>query len=972
MVALTDHQRRSLADSGCEIRSDALTRTLYATDASIYRIEPRAVAFPRSAVETSAVVRAAAAAGLSVIPRGAGTGLAGGALGDGVVVDLARHSRWIDGLDLERRTVRVGAGVVLDQLNAFLRPHGLWFGPDVATSSRATLGGMIASNSSGAHAPVYGTTVDHVEALEVVLANGAVAFVARDGAGLPELRDEVDRVVAGHAPAIRQRLPDLLVKRWPGYGLDEVLRHPGDLTRLLCGSEGTLAAVTSAVLGVVPMPARRALGVVFFASVAEAMAAAVELLDLAPAAIEHIDRPLFDQTRGQREFAAARALLGLDEQTCESILLVELFGEADDQLEQLAGCRLGLRRTVLRGAAEQEMVWGVRRSGLSLLTAHPGPAKPVTGIEDVCVRPRDLPAYVAGLHEIVGRLGLAASFYGHVASGELHVRPILDLHRAEDVAKLRKIADQVADLCRRFGGSLAAEHGLGIARTEYLEQQIGPELVAATAAIKRLFDAGNLLNPGKVVDDGRYRIDRDLRLGVGSDLVLPFAPALGFVDRDRSFVGNLEQCNGCGGCRKDAPAMCPTFIATGEEIQSTRGRANTIRAVLEGRLGAGDLGSEELAEALDNCLSCKACRRECPSNVDLALLKAELLHARHRLAGVPLRDRVIAAADLLGRFGSSLPWLANAVAGSAPGRRLVAAVLGFDPARPLPAFAGQRFDRWLAARPRAAPGPRGRVVLWDDTWVRYHEPGIGRAAVAVLEAAGYEVVLAEGRRCCGRPAASRGLLDEARRLGEHNVALLRGLADGAPIVFLEPSCYSMFADEYRQFQIPGAGEVAARCMLFEELLAGLLASQPDALAFRGNGLRVAIHGHCHVKALGDARLLPRLAQRIPGARAELLATGCCGMAGAFGMMASKAALSRAVATPLVEAIEALPEGTRVVACGTSCRTQIRHLTDAEPLHMAELLAAHLARPLCERGIGHGNGNGQGGEAEREGGLSPRS
>jgi FAD/FMN-containing dehydrogenase/Fe-S oxidoreductase len=940
--SLTDRQRRTLADSGCELRSDALTRTLYATDASIYRIEPAAVAFPRSAAETAALLRAAAGADLSVIPRGAGTGLAGGALGDGVVVDLARHSRSIDGLDLERRTVRVGAGVVLDQLNAFLRPHGLWFGPDVATSSRATLGGMIASNSSGAHAPVYGTTADHVEALEAVLADGTVALVGRDGAGLETLRDEVDRVVATHAAAIADRLPDLLVKHWPGYGLDEVLRHPGDLTRLLCGSEGTLAAVSSAVLRVVPLPTRRSLGIVFFASMAEAMAAAVELLELEPAAIEHIDRPLVDQTRGQREFRAARALLGLDEQPCESILVVELFGEAEDRLEALLCSRLGSRRMALRDPAQQELVWGVRRAGLSLLTGCPGPAKPATGIEDVCVRPRDLPAYVAGLQEILARLGLSASFYGHVASGELHVRPVLDLHRAEDVARLRRVADEVADLCRRFGGSIAAEHGLGIARTEYLEGQIGPELVAATAAIKRIFDASGVLNPGKVVDDGRYRIDRDLRLGPGSELVLPFAETVGFVDRDRSFAGNLEQCNGCGGCRKDAPTMCPTFVATGEEIQSTRGRANTIRAVLEGRLGGGSLEAEELAEALDNCLSCKACRRECPSNVDLALLKAELLHARHRQRGVPLRDRVIGAADSLGRLGTIAPWLANAVAGSTPGRRLVAAALGLDPSRPLPAFARQRFDRWFAARPRPTPGPHGKLVLWDDTWVRYHEPGIGRAAVAVLEAAGYELVLAEGRRCCGRPAASRGLLDEVRRLGEHNLALLRGLADGAPVVFLEPSCYSMFIDEYRQLRIPGAAEVAARCVLFEELLAGLLAAQPDALVFRGNGLHVAIHGHCHTKALGDPRLLPRLVQRIPGARAELLATGCCGMAGAFGMMAAKQALSRAVASPLVEAIAALPEGTRVVACGTSCRAQVRHLTPAEPLHMAELLAASLA------------------------------
>ena len=939
--ALTDHQRRSLAESGCEVRSDALTRTLYATDASIYRIDPRAVAFPRSAAEAATVVRAAAGAGLPVIPRGAGTGLAGGAIGDGLVIDLARHSRQIGSLDRERRTVRVGAGVVLDQLNAFLRPHRLWFGPDVATSSRATLGGMIANNSSGAHAPVYGTTVDHVEALEVVLADGTVAVVGRDREGLAGLRDQVDRVVARHAAMIRERLPEVLVKRWPGYGLDDALRQPGDLTRIVCGSEGTLAAVTAAVLRVVPLPAKRSLGLVFFASVAEAMQATVELLGLAPAAIEHVDRLLFDQTRGQRAYQAARDLLGLDREPCESILLVEFFGEADDRLETLLRSRLGLRRMALRGPAEQELVWGVRRDGLSLLTGCVGAAKPAAGIEDVCVRPRDLPAFVAGLQEILDRLGLATSYYGHVASGELHVRPTLDLHRAEDVERLRRVADEVSDLCRRFGGSLAAEHGLGIARTEYLDRHLGSALADATREIKRLFDASGVMNPGKVVDDGRYRIDRNLRLGVGSDLVLPFAETIGFVDRDRSFVGNLEQCNGCGGCRKDAPTMCPTFIATGEEIQSTRGRANTIRAVLEGRLGGGDLASEELAEALDNCLSCKACRRECPSNVDLALLKAELLHAHHRASGVAVRDRVIAAADALGRLGTSVPWLANAATGSTPGRRLVAAALGFDRSRPLPAFADQRFDRWFAARPRPVPGKRGRLVLWDDTWVRYHEPEIGRAAVAVLEHASFEVVLAEGRRCCGRPAASRGLLDQARRLGEHNVALLRGLADGAPVVFLEPSCYSMFVDEYRQFGIPGAGEVAARCVPFEELLASVLGSEPGALAFRGDDLQVAIHGHCHAKALGDARLLPRLAQRIPGARAELLATGCCGMAGAFGMMASKAALSRAVAAPLVEAIESQPEGTLVVACGTSCRQQIRHLTGAQPLHMAELLASAL-------------------------------
>jgi len=941
MSGLTSSQGRTLAATGCEVRTDDLTRTLYATDASIYQIQPLAVAFPRSAGEASAVIRAAADSDLAVIPRGAGSGLTGGALGEGLVVDLARYNRTIGRLDLDSRTVRVGAGVVLDQLNGALRQHGLWFGPDVATSSRATLGGMIGNNSSGAYAPVYGTTVDHVEALEVVLGDGTVALVGRSHDELTGLRDAADVVVSRHARAIVDRLPDQLVKRWPGYAFDEALRRPGDLTRLVCGSEGTLAAVTSAIVKVVPRPDRRGLGVVFFDSVTEAMAAAVELLDLKPAAIEHVDRILLDQTRGQLPFARARSLLKLDESPCESMLLVDFFDDVDERLDLLAGRGVGTRRLVVRDPAEQELIWEVRKAGLSLLTGCRGPSKPTTCIEDVCVRPEQLPEYVAGLQEILGRLGLTASFYGHAASGELHVRPALDLHQPEDVARLREVSDEVSDLCRRFGGSLAAEHGVGIPRTEYLEPFLGSELVAATREIKDLFDPKGVMNPGKIVDTGLSRIDRDLRLGEGSEIDLPFVEQLGWVHKDGSFVGNLEQCNGCGGCLKDTPSMCPTFVATGEEIMSTRGRANAIRAVLMGRLGAEGLASAELDQALSNCLSCKACRTECPSNVDLAALKAELLHARHGQQGVPLRDRIIAAADRLGRLGTSVPTVANAVLGSSGARRVLGALLGVDPERRLPSYAAERFDRWFNARSGVAPGPRGPLILWDDTWVRYHEPGVGRAAVAVLETAGYEVMLARGRKCCGRPAASRGLLDEARRLGEHNVALLLDVEPSAPVVFLEPSCYSMFVDEYLQFRIPGADRLADRCVLFEGLIGDLLGSETDALGFREDQVRVAIHGHCHAKALGAASRLTELAARIPGVRAELLDTGCCGMAGAFGMLQKTASLSRTVAGPLVEAIDSLPLGTQVVASGTSCRHQIADLTDAEPVHMAELLAEHL-------------------------------
>ncbi|NLX21228.1 MAG: FAD-binding protein [Phycisphaerae bacterium] len=938
--------------TACELRFDDLTRALYSTDASIYQIRPVGVAFPRNADEASTLLRAAADADLSVIPRGAGTGLAGGAVGDGLVVDFARYTRQVTDLNLEARTVRVGPGVVLDQLNAVLKPHGLTFGPDVATSSRATLGGMIASNSSGARTPRYGTTVDHVASVDVVLADGTVATVGRGCDGLADIRAAADRLIGPHVDLIRERLPDDMPKRWPGYGLDDYLREPGDLSKLIGGSEGTLAGIISAELDIVPVPREKGLAIFFFASIPEAMQATVEFLDLKPVAIEHIDRLLFDQTKGQLAFKAARSLMRLDEEPCESILIVEFYDDVDEKLAAIGRRQVGLRRLICRDPREQELVWQVRKQGLSLLTGCKGSAKPTPGIEDVCVRPHQLPEYVNGLMDLFKRVGVQGSFYGHAASGELHVRPKVDLHTAEGVAQYRQITDEVSALCKQFKGSLASEHGVGIARTEYLAEQLGEQLQAVTRHIKALFDPRQVLNPGKLIDDGRYRIDRCLRTGPGRRIELPFLPVLGYVERDGSFVANLEQCNGCGGCRKDLPVMCPTFIVTQEEIMSPRGRANTIRATLEGRLGTGDpLASKELGTALDNCLSCKACKTECPSNVDIAQLKADLNHARHRRSGVPLLDRLIANADLLGRMNAGLlAPMVNAVMRLSLARQLMALVLGFTPDRPMPAYARQRFDRWFARHRKGGSGSsvskstrstRGRVILWDDTWVRYNEPHIGQAAVKVLEAAGFEIALAEGRKCCGRPAMSRGVLDMVDRLGRHNVSMFMEQGGDEPIIFLEPSCHSMFIDDYLNLHIPNAERVAPRCVSFEDFIFGLLERDPAAIPFRKDGLRVAIHGHCHTKALGDVNLLPRLAGKIPGAQVRLLETACCGMAGAFGMLKSKYELSRQVAQPLVDKINALEPGTELVASGTSCRHQITHLTTAKPLHMAELLAQAL-------------------------------
>lgn len=933
----------ALAGANCEIAFDNLTRQLYATDASIYRVEPAAVAFPRTTRQASALIQAAMQAGISVIPRGAGSGLAGGALGEGLVIDFSRYNRQITDLDLERKTVRVGPGVVLDQLNNFLRPHGYCFGPDVATSARATLGGMIANNSSGAHTPVYGSTGDHITELEIVLADGQVVMVGLGHDTLRKQRELVQELVYFHALAIQERFPPGLRKRWPGYGIAGCARQPNNLNHLLCGSEGTLAAVTSAELKIQRLPADKGLVLLFFASVADAMEATVELLALKPAAIEHIDRVLLDQTRGQRQFQAARDLLELEHRPCQSVLVVEFFEDVAERLSAVAKRKLGLRKLFIRSSAEANLVWGLRKAGLSLLTGRKGDAKPATGIEDAAVRPEQLPEYVAELQKLMGRLGLEASYYGHAAAGLLHVRPILDLHSPEEVSKFRQLSDEVSVLVRQFNGSLAGEHGVGIARTEYMQQQLGDGLFGVMHEIKASFDPHNLFNPGKIIPDGRYRFDGDLRLGPGRELNLPFVPLLAFAAKDGSFVRNLEQCNGCGGCRKETPTMCPTFIATGEELMSTRGRANLIRAVLEGRglEGGNPLLAIELEQALSNCLSCKACTNECPSNVNMALLKAELLYARLQQSGLSWRQRLFSSVDRLGRLGRRMPRLANAALDSLLLRSVLAKVAGIALQRPLPHYAKLSFEHWFAHRQELDFAPRGRVVLWDDTFVRYHDPHIGIAAVKVLEAAGFRVELLRGRVCCGRPAFSQGRLDKARQAGAHNLALLRGDVDNAPVLFLEPSCYSMFVEDYRELKLAGTEEVARRCFLFEQFIEQLLNHEPNALNFKAHPARVIIHAHCHVKALMHPGFLRRLAERLPQRDVTLLDTGCCGMAGAFGAQTEKYELSLKLAEPLIHEVRAQPFGTVVVASGTSCRHQIEHLAPVKARHMAEVLAEAL-------------------------------
>jgi Fe-S oxidoreductase len=641
----------------------------------------------------------------------------------------------------------------------------------------------------------------------------------------------------------------------------------------------------------------------------------------------------------------------LDINPCAAVLIVEFYDESvAERLAILQARRLGLRSKILTNAREMDLVWSVRKAGLSLLTGCVGAKKPVAFIEDAAVRPAQLPEYVRGLKAIMRPLDLEASYYGHAASGLLHVRPVLDLHDPGDLKKFRQVADQTSALVKQFKGSLSAEHGVGIARTEYIREQVGDRLLGAMREIKRIFDPRDRMNPGKIFGSGTFQIDASLRENFERPIELPFTPRLAFAFKDRSFVGNLEQCNGCGGCRKDAPTMCPTFLATGEEVMSTRGRANVIRKILQWRENGHDLlESEELDAALSNCLSCKGCTPECPSNVNLALLKAELLYAAIRKRGLRLRERILSRPDLLGEIGCTVPRLANAALNFGPLRTLIERTIGLSAKRSLPKYANERFDRWFNRRSSRAES-RDDVILWDDTFIRYNESHIGIAAVKVLEALGLHVSLVRGRKCCGRPAFSQGNLDLAAKFAEHNVRLLSSLQNASPartdsqlpIVFLEPSCYSMFVEDYRELKIPDAESIAQRSFLFEKFVDDLLEREPDKIRlFRQRAESVAIHAHCHAKSILNPGFMARLVEKLPGRKAKVLDTGCCGMAGAFGMIAAKRELSLQVAAPMLEKIRAEGNDVTVVASGTSCRHQISELSELRPKHMAELLAEAL-------------------------------
>jgi len=947
-----------------EVRFDAVSRALYSTDASIYEIEPVGVVLPRDAADVEAVLEVARAARVPVLPRGGGTSLAGQTVGHAVVLDFSKYMNRILEIDADAGWARVEPGIVRHELLAALAPSGLIFGPETSTSSRATIGGMIGNNASGSRSLVYGKTLDTTIAVRAVLAGGepvtfgalspadAAARARGDGAE-GRIYREVARIVEATREEVVRRFPKIQ-RRVGGYNLDEFPSGgPVNMAKLVVGSEGTLAVVTEATMRLARRPAATVLAVFQFDDIIPALAYTPEILDTGPTAVELTDKVILDMARQAREH---RRRLTFVEGDPGAIIAVEYAGESREallpKLDALEARmhRAGFHGTMLRilDPVLQGNLWAVREAGVGLLLGMKTARKPVAFVEDTAVAPEHIAEYTRRFREIVRRHGTEASFYGHASVGLLHTRPILDLKQARDVEEMRAIAGEVSDLVREFGGAMSGEHGDGLSRSMFLEKMFGPELYQAFREVKAAFDPEGLMNPGKIVDGPP--MTESLRYGPAYRAA--FGPTVQDFTRDGGFANAIELCSGVGACRKPrGGTMCPSYMVTLEEAHSTRGRADALRAAISGRLPAGALTSREMYEVMDLCVGCKACKAECPSNVDMAKLKHEFLSAYHDAHGLPLRARAFGNVAAMGPLGCATAPVSNWILRGAPMRWLLDRALGIDARRRVPAFTRHRFSRWFAARRRAAAAPApaasalpggGRVLLLVDTFTEFYYPEIGRAAVRLLEAAGCEVALAP-TVCCGRPMISNGMLREARALAETNVARLRGAAErGVPIVGLEPSCALALKDEYTDL-VPGdaADTVARQTFLFEEFLAVLQAAgvrPPYATQER----RVVLHGHCQQKAM--VGIEPSLAalRAVPGWRVEVVDSGCCGMAGAFGVEREHYEISLAMGERvLFKALRALPPDAVIVAAGTSCRQQIAHGTGRRAVHLAEALAGAL-------------------------------
>ncbi len=953
---------------GGDVRVDRLTRQLYSTDASDYCKTPLGVVLPRDGDDVQAAMEIAARHGTAIIPRGGGSNLSGQAVGTGLVIDHSKYLNKILELNPEEKRVRVESGVVLDALNTALAPHGLMVGPDPSSSMVATLGGMAGNNSTGSHSFKYGMIGDHIQAMEVVLADGSKAVLDAKDAGAVDFKARQDTMEG----KLYQTIPQLLSqyrkeietgypKTWrnvAGYRLnrllyDQVNEGLINLAHLMAGSEGGLATITEITLGVVPRPKVVNLMVLHFPKVQQALDMVPAILEHQPAAVELMTSPsimLADHHPGFRPM-----LRKFVQGNPGAILIVEFAegtqGEVDHRIDRFKTWlgKEGYKEPLTHCATAEQIgnVWLLRKSTLGLLLSKPGDDKPIGIIDDAAVPVDKLTAYTRDVIEVGRKQGIDINFDAHASAGCLHMMLEINLKTYSGLQCLELLSKEIMDVAIAHHGTTTGEHGEGLARSYFNERLYGPRLYQAFKDVKAAFDPDNRLNPHKVLnpiepwDTGWLRYHPEYKT--------PLAPKNTYLDFSDygGFAGLVEMCNGMGICRSQiSGTMCPSYRVTREELHSTRGRANALRTALTGQLGSEGLADKALYQAMELCLECKACRKECASKVDMAKLKYEFLSIYQAKHGVPLRSRMFGAMGLAGAAGSKAPQLANTIYQNKAFRRLLDSSVKIDQRRDLPLLAEETFQQWFKRRTPKIGATKDHVILWDDCHISYHEPEIGVAAVQVLEAAGFEVKLIQGRRCCGRPMISKGLLKQARANARRNVGLLAAHARrGTPIVGIEPSCIATFRDEYPSLlKTEAARHVADQAFFFEEFITDLADKGNLSMEFNGKAghRKIKLHTHCYQKAYGTAANVVEMLNLMPNAIVEEIDSGCCGMAGSFGYEKEHYDISMAIGEQaLFPSVRAASSETIIAAAGTSCRQQIKDGTQRKAVHPIVLLAQAL-------------------------------
>ncbi|SMO93306.1 FAD-binding and (Fe-S)-binding domain-containing protein [Gracilimonas mengyeensis] len=946
------------------IQRDSLTRHLYATDASMYQEVPEGVAFPKTSEDIQQLVRQANTHRFSITARSAGTSLAGQTTGGGVIMDVSRYMTQILEMNEKEQFALVEPGVIRDILNREAGKHQLLFGPDTATTNRCMMGGMIGNNSAGSFSIKYQTTREHVREMEVVLSDGSRATFKPLTPRELEAKKKLDnleghiyrsmlKLLERHRELIETSYPHKeIIRRNTGYALDKLLEmqpfradgRPFNLCELLCGSEGTLAMTVSAKLNLVPKDPHQLLIIPQFKTLEEAMRAAVEIVKYDPAAVELVDHIILDATKGNIEQRKNRFFLDGEPRY---ILITQFEGQdvaklhqrAEELRQRLSGLNLGYAYPVVDESDKMKRVWDLRKAGLGLLMGLGEDTRSPSFCEDTAVRVQDLPEYVQEFQQILEKHDTGCVFYAHASVGELHLRPVLDITTPAGLEKMKTIAGEIADLVKKYRGSLSGEHGDGRARAPYIPKVLGEEMMPVLKQVKEIWDPEYIFNPGKIVNP--KPMEADLRFS--PEYKKPAPETVFSWEKEGSFGEATELCNGAGVCRKLAKSggtMCPSYMATKEEKDTTRGRANVFRQVFEGDHPDG-FASEELREALDLCLSCKACKSECPANVDMAKMKAEFMHGWHEQNGSSLKERFFAEAGKLYPLASITPKLANAITASAPVKWGLEQVFGIDQRRDLPAFAPRSFGSLFKAHQRkgTVQSPE-KVVLFVDLFSWYNEPDVAMAAVHTLETMGYEVIISKHKET-GRPQLSKGFLKDAQQIVREVLDDFRDYVEaGIPVVGLEPSEILTLRDEFlelcRKDQKELARKLALQSFMFEEFVA----DHADKLPGSNQKQKVLLHGHCHAKALvGNQPTVEAL--EAAGYEVEELQTGCCGMAGSFGYEKEHYEVSQDIGELVL--FPALREKKEELVCapGFSCRHQIKDEVSRKAWHPAELIAQRI-------------------------------